>query len=78
MSDKKVAPPAWTNSAEILSVHSDLYIFSFSVQSHLQNTCVFMLMNLLYALNLPNMYPKYTQQLSQVILLLIQHMTRQF
>jgi hypothetical protein len=50
MTDNKVAPPAWIVSAEMLSVHSDLHIFSFSVQSHLQNTCAFILMNLLYAL----------------------------
>lgn len=76
MSDKKVASPAVFNSAEMLSVHSDLYIFSFSVQSHLQNTCAFILMNLLCALHLPNSFnPKYTQQLSPVILLLIEHIT---
>jgi hypothetical protein len=50
MTDNKVAPPVWIVSAEMLSVHSDLYIFSFSVQSHLQNTYAFVLINLLYAL----------------------------
>jgi hypothetical protein len=50
MTDNKIATPAWIISAEMLSVHSDLYIFSFSVQSHLQNTSAFMLMNLLYAM----------------------------
>jgi len=61
MTDNKVAPPAWIVSAEMLSVHSDLYIFSFSVQSHLQNTCCM-------HCSLPNnIKPKYTQQLSKVI-----------
>jgi len=50
MTDNKAAPPAWIVSAEMLSVHNDLYIFSFSVQYHLQNTCAFVLIYLLYAL----------------------------